>query len=76
MAEFKATSICLFYSKPVLVCIRDYEICLDDLLMELCRLQRLFNVASQPFVLERMRSPANFRKPGNARSSLTRIDGV
>lgn len=68
MAEFKATSICLFYSKRILVCIRDYEIFHDDLLMELCRLQKLFNVASQPSVLGRMRSPANFRKPGNARS--------
>ena len=37
----------------------------DDLLMELCRLQRLFKVPSQPVVLRRMRSPTNFRKPGN-----------
>ncbi len=68
MAEFKATSICLFYEKRTSAWVREFEMSVDDLLMELCRLQRLFTVSSQPIVLRRMRSPTNFRKPGNARS--------
>lgn len=52
MAEFKATSICLFYKKRTLARVRnEFEMSVDDLLMELCRLQRLFENPSQSTIL-------------------------